>query len=68
MIAVSTWALWSVGEQRVDAYVALYVLEYAIIKAVLRPRRRGVDWLFVALLVVFFVIASYRIYQVLVGL
>jgi len=67
LITATTAALWSVGEHRVDAYFSLYVLEYAVIKAVLRPRRSGRDWLFVALITAFFACVAYRIAKVLSG-
>ena len=65
MIALTSWSLWSLGEHRIDAYLALYALEYTVVKAILRPRRRGIDWLFVALIAVFFLCVGYRIYEVL---
>jgi len=65
LITISTWALWSVGEMRIDAYIALYVLEYTVIKALFRPRRIGLDWLMIVLLIVFSIIVSIRIMEVL---
>ena len=67
LITITTWALWSLGEGRVDAYIALYVLEYTMVKAIFRPRRRGVDWLMIILLAVFAVIVGLRIIEVLYG-
>lgn len=65
LVAMSTWALWSVGEHRIDAYIAMYTLEYVVVKAIFRPRRRGIDLLLVVLLTVFFVIVSIRVYWVI---
>ncbi len=62
---MTSWSLWSIGETRIDAYIALYVLEYTVIKAVLRPWRKTRDWLFVALLIVFAICVGYRVYTVL---
>lgn len=65
LIILTTYALWSLGESRVDAYIALYILEYVVVKAVLRPRRRGFDWLMLILLIIFTIIIGYRIAEVL---
>ncbi len=67
LIVVITVSLWEVGEVRVDAYIALYVLAYVVIKAILSPKRVSRDWLFIVLLAIFFLIVGYRIYEVLVG-
>ena len=65
LITLTTWALWSVGEHRVDVYIAMFVLTYVVTKAILRPRRRGLDVLLLILIATFFVIVSIRVYQVL---
>lgn len=49
----------------ITAYIALYILEYVVVKAVLRPRRRGFDWLMLILLIIFTIIIGYRIAEVL---
>ena len=66
LVGLITWSLWSIGERRIDVYVALYTLSYLVIKAVLNPRRKGLDWLAVALTIVFFVCVAYRVYEVLI--
>lgn len=65
LITLTVWALWSLGESRIDAYISLYVLEYAVVKAVLRPRRAGLDWLLLVLIVAFSIIVGFRVYEVL---
>ncbi|MEZ0290067.1 MAG: hypothetical protein ABWJ42_03125 [Sulfolobales archaeon] len=64
-VGVSVWSLWSLGESRLDAYISLIVLEYLVLKSIVRPRRVSRDWLAVALILIFIVIASLRIYLVL---
>ncbi|MCS7104630.1 MAG: hypothetical protein NZ954_03590, partial [Thermofilaceae archaeon] len=46
-------SLAALGEQRIDAYFSLMTLEYAILYAVLRPRRRGREVLLPLLIVIF---------------
>lgn len=65
MYAVTTWFLWHAGEARLDAYLALYTLEYLVVKAVARPRRVARDWLAAALVAAFFAAAAYRIARLL---
>jgi len=65
LISLTCWALWSLGEGRVDAYLALYTLEYLVVKALFRPRRIGPDVLLLTLLAAFFIIVAYRILEVL---
>ena len=64
-VTVTTWALWSLGESRVDAYTSLYALEYTIVKAVLRPRKLTYDIPWLILLTLFTVTVAYRIAGVL---
>ncbi|AFH42528.1 MULTISPECIES: hypothetical protein [Fervidicoccus] len=44
----------------------MFVLEYAVLKAVVRPRRKGRDWLFIILIAVFAIFVSIRIYEVII--
>ncbi len=64
-ITATTWALWSLGESRVDLYTSLYALEYTIIKALMRPKRVAVDVPWLILLTLFTVAVAYRIAGVL---
>ncbi len=65
MVFLTFWALYSLGEGRVDAYVSMYTLEYFVVKAVFRPRRVGRDYLAIALFAVFIVIVAFRVLEVL---
>jgi len=65
LVTVATCSLWSAGERRIDVYVALYTLSYFVVKAVLAPRRKGVDWLAIALAATFFACVAYRVWEVL---
>ncbi len=62
---MSAWALWSVGEGRLDAYVSLYTVEYLAVKSVLRPRRLLGDPVAVALVAVFAAIVAVKVLEVL---
>lgn len=64
-VAIITWALWSLGESRVDAYVAVYTLAYTVIKSLLEPRRAPLDIPWLILLAMFTVAVTYRIAEVL---
>jgi len=64
-VTVTTWALWSLGESRVDAYIALYTLAYTVIKSLLEPRRKPLDIPWLILLAMFTVAVSYRVLEVL---
>lgn len=65
MISLTVGALGMLGENRLDAYVSMFTLEYFIAMAVLRPRRRIKDILAAVLLVVFFLIVGIRVAEIL---
>lgn len=65
MVALTVSTLWALGEERLDAYIAMYTLEYTVVKAVLRPARRGRDWLHAALLAAFTIAVGFRVAEVL---
>lgn len=65
MVFLTFWALYSLGEGRVDAYVSMYALEYFAVKALFRPRRVTRDFLAVALFAAFAVAVAYRVLRVL---
>jgi len=66
MITLTTWSFWSIGEHRLDVYISMFVLEYLIIKMMLRPRRIFIDILQIGLLIIFLIFVSIRIYEVLI--
>jgi hypothetical protein len=66
MITLTTWAFWGIGEHRLDVYISMFVLEYLIIKMMLRPRRIFIDILQIGLLIIFLIFVSIRIYEVLI--
>lgn len=57
--------LWSLGEMRLDVYISMYTLEYFVVKAIFNPRRITRDYLAVVLFIIFTVIVSYRVLEVL---
>lgn len=57
--------LWSLGEMRLDVYISMYTLEYFVVKAIFNPRRVTRDYLAVVLFIIFSVIVSYRVLEVL---
>jgi len=63
LITITTWLLWTLGELRIDMYIAMYILEYIMIKTLFKPKRRGIDVLFLALVGVFIIIVSYRLWM-----
>jgi len=65
LVTLSVWGLWSVGEKRLDAYIALITLDYTVVKALLSPRRTPLDLLFPILLTAFIAAVAYRIATIL---
>ncbi|MBE9391140.1 hypothetical protein IOK49_03480 [Fervidicoccus fontis] len=65
-ITLTVFSFSYLGETRIDAYISMFVLEYAVLKAVVRPRRKGRDWLFIILIAVFAIFVSIRIYEVII--
>ncbi|HIP64995.1 MAG TPA: hypothetical protein EYH08_00505 [Pyrodictium sp.] len=65
LVTLSVWGLWSVGEKRLDAYIAIITLDYTIVKALLSPRRTPFDMLFPILLAAFTAAIAYRIASIL---
>lgn len=58
-------SLAALGENRLDVYVSLFILEYFVCSALFRPRRRTRDLLAAGLFAVFSVIVALRILEVL---
>jgi len=65
MIVSTAVLLSSLGEIRLDVYISMYTLEYFVVKAVLRPRRRFFDILGLALFLIFSIIVCFRIWEIL---
>jgi len=65
MVFLTFWALYSLGEGRIDAYISMYTLEYFVVKALFRPRRIKRDYLALILFAVFVVIVARRVLEVL---
>jgi hypothetical protein len=65
MIFITVPSLAALGENRLDAYMSLFTLEYLTALAILRPRRRIRDLLALALTSIFAVIVAFRIWEVL---
>jgi hypothetical protein len=65
MIVSTAVILSGLGEMRLDVYISMYTLEYFVAKAVLRPRRRFLDILGLALLLIFSIIVCFRIWEIL---
>jgi len=66
MVTLTVWALWSVRENRLDVYMSMFVLEYLVLKMIIRPRRLFIDVLAISLFIVFLIFVSIRIYEVLI--
>jgi len=67
LVCLTVTVLTALNETRLDLYLSLYTLEYFVLTAVLRPRRRFTDFLGLALLTLFFVIVGFRIAEVLLS-
>ena len=67
LVVISAISLYVLGEKRVDVYVSLNILAYYVSYATLRPTltTRAVRFLNIALFVIFAVIVSFRVYEVL---
>jgi hypothetical protein len=67
LTVISVISLYVLGEKRVDVYVSLNILAYYVSYATLRPTiiNRAVRFLNIALFIVFTIIVSFRIYEVL---
>ncbi|MEM0232551.1 MAG: hypothetical protein QXL22_00870 [Candidatus Nezhaarchaeales archaeon] len=65
MIIITVVVLGAIGETRLDVYISLFTLEYFIGLAVLRPRRRTLDFLAISLLVVFIIIVGIRVVEII---
>ena len=63
--AATASSLAAIGEQRFDAYFSIFTLEYAVLYALLRPRRRGRELLLPLMLTVFAYFVTLRILDVL---
>mgnify|MGYP000253421049 CR=1 FL=1 len=65
LIFLTVAILGGLGEIRLDAYLSMFTLEYFIVLAVLRPRRRTKDFLAFVLLAIFFIIVGVRVAEIL---
>ena len=65
LYAVTVSSLAAIGEQRFDAYFSLLTLEYAVLYALLRPKRRWRELLLPVLLAIFAYFVALRVLEVL---
>ncbi len=67
LVVLSIISLYGLSEKRVDVYVSLNILTYYVSYAVVRPTytSRYVKALNILLFIVFAIIVSYRVYEVL---
>jgi hypothetical protein len=65
LYAVTVPSLAALGERRFDAYFSLFTLEYAVLYALLRPRRKGRELILPVLVTVFAYFAALRVLEVL---
>ncbi len=65
MITLTVPALSALGEARLDAYISIFTLEYFAALAILRPRRRFIDLIAIALLSAFTMIVALRVMEIL---
>jgi len=66
MTTLTVWALWSVRENRLDVYISMFVIEYLVLKMIIRPRRLFIDVLAISLFIIFLIFVSINIYEVLI--
>lgn len=67
LIVASVATLSALNENRLDAYFSIFTIEYLVLTATLRPRRRTRDYLLVALVTVFMYIVAVRVLEILYG-
>jgi len=65
LYAVTVYSLASLGEQRLDAYFSMLVLEYFVLYALLRPKRRHRDYIALVLIALFSVVIAFRVLEVI---
>ncbi|MCC6041337.1 MAG: hypothetical protein LM557_04095 [Desulfurococcaceae archaeon] len=67
LVVLSIISLYGLSEKRVDVYVSLNILTYYVSYAIVRPTytSRYVKALNILLFIVFAIIVSYRVYEVL---
>ena len=65
LITVPTLA--ALNERRLDVYLSIYTLEYFILLAILKPRRKYKDFIAAALFLVFIIIVALRILEILLS-
>jgi hypothetical protein len=66
LITIATSSLAALGESRLDAYISVFTLIYFASTAIIRPRRRTIDFLSIALLAVFSYIVALKVMEVLI--
>jgi len=64
LYTVTVYSLASLGEQRLDAYFSMLVLEYFVLYALLRPKRRRRDYIALVLISLFAVAVAFRVLEV----
>jgi hypothetical protein len=63
----ATVSLAALKENRLDVYLSLFVLAYFVTEALFRPRHRTFNFLALVLLILFIIIVSLRVMEVLFG-
>lgn len=66
-ISLTVPVLAALNERRIDVYLSLYTLEYLVLLAVLRPRRKCRDFIAVALFMTFMIIVALRVLEILLS-
>ena len=66
LITMATSSLAALSESRLDAYISVFTLIYFASIAIIRPRRRTIDFLSIALLAVFSYIVALKVMEVLI--
>ncbi|RLE84123.1 MAG: hypothetical protein DRJ41_03690 [Thermoprotei archaeon] len=67
LMFITVPSLAALNEKRLDVYLGLFSLEYSILLALLRPRRRCKDFIAPILLLLFMLIVILRIIEMLMG-
>ena len=67
LMFITVPSLAALNEKRLDVYLSLFTLEYFILLALLRPRRRCKDFIAPILFLLFMLIVTLRIIEILMG-
>ena len=67
LIVITVPSMAALGANTLDVYISMFTLEYFVCTTVFRPRRRTIDFVAVALFVVFSIIVGLKVWEILIG-